>query len=68
VGGPFAGALTAGLLLSLEVEQITNALGIAGSQASGVMEFVHEGATVKALHAGWPAHAGLLATRSPRLG
>ena len=63
VGGPFAAALTAGLLLGLNQEQLTSALGIAGSQASGVMEFVHEGATVKALHGGWPAHAGLLAAR-----
>ena len=68
VGGPFAGALTSGLLLGLDREQITNALGIAGSQASGVMEFVHEGATVKALHAGWPAHAGLLAARLAEAG
>ena len=63
VGGPFAAALTAGLLLGLNQEQLTSALGIAGSQAGGVMEFVHEGATVKALHGGWPAHAGLLAAR-----
>lgn len=61
VGGPFAGALTAGLVLELDIQTITGALGIAGSQASGVFEFVREGATVKALHAGWPAHAGLLA-------
>jgi 2-methylcitrate dehydratase PrpD len=63
VGGPFAAALTVGLLLGLDQERMTSALGIAGSQASGVMEFVHEGATVKALHAGWPAHAGLIAAR-----
>jgi 2-methylcitrate dehydratase PrpD len=68
VGGPFAGALTAGLLLGLDREQMTSALGIAGSEASGVMEFVHEGATVKALHAGWPAHAGLLAARLAEAG
>ena len=68
VGGPFAAALTAGLLLGLNQEQLTNALGIAGSQASGVMEFVHEGATVKALHGGWPAHAGLLAARLAEAG
>jgi 2-methylcitrate dehydratase PrpD len=67
-GGPLAGALTAGLLLGLDREQMTSALGIAGSQASGVMEFVHEGATVKALHAGWPAHAGLLAARLAEAG
>ena len=58
-GGPPVGA---------RVEQMTNALGIAGSQASGVMEFVHEGATVKALHAGWPAHAGLIAARLAEAG
>jgi 2-methylcitrate dehydratase PrpD len=63
VGGPFAGALVTGLLLDLDDEQIANALGIAGSLASGVMECVQEGATVKALHAGWPAHAGVIAAR-----
>jgi 2-methylcitrate dehydratase PrpD len=63
VGGAFAAALTAGLLLRLDRDEMMNALGIAGSQASGVMECVREGATVKALHAGWPAHAGLLAAR-----
>jgi 2-methylcitrate dehydratase PrpD len=68
VGGPFAGALAAGLVLGLESEAIVNALGIAGSQASGVFEFVHEGATVKALHTGWAAHAGLLAVRLAQAG
>jgi 2-methylcitrate dehydratase PrpD len=68
VGGPLAGALTAGLLLGLDRDEMTSALGIAGSQASGVMECVHEGATVKALHAGWPAHAGLLAARLAEAG
>jgi 2-methylcitrate dehydratase PrpD len=63
VGGPFASALTAGLVLGLDFAPMRNALGIAGSQASGLLEFVHGGATVKALHAGWPAHAGLLAAR-----
>lgn len=68
VGGPFAGALTAGLVMKLDSGQITHALGIAGSQASGVMQFVHEGATVKALHAGWPAHAGIIAARLAEAG
>jgi len=68
VGGPFAAALTAGLLLGLDQKQMTSALGIAGSQSSGVMEFVHDGATVKALHAGWPALAGLLAARLAEAG
>jgi 2-methylcitrate dehydratase PrpD len=68
VGGPYAGALTAGLVLGLESRALTSALGIAGSQASGLFECVREGATVKALHAGWPAHAGLLAARLAEAG
>jgi 2-methylcitrate dehydratase PrpD len=68
VGGPFVAAMTAGLLFGLDQRRLTSALGIAGSQASGVMEFVHEGATVKALHAGWPAHAGILAARLAEAG
>lgn len=68
VGGPFAAALTAGLVMGLDSERITNALGIAGSQAGGVMEFVRDGATVKALHAGWPAHAGIVAARLAEAG
>jgi 2-methylcitrate dehydratase PrpD len=68
VGGPFAAALATGLVLGLNEDGMTHALGISGSQASGVMEFVHEGGTVKALHAGWPAHAGLLAARLAEAG
>jgi len=68
VGGPFAAALIAGLLLDLPARALTHALGIAGSQASGVFEFVFEGATVKALHAGWAAHAGLVAAELARAG
>jgi 2-methylcitrate dehydratase PrpD len=68
VGGPFAAALAAGLVMGLDAERITNALGIAGSQAGGLMEFVHDGATVKALHTGWPAHAGIIAARLAEVG
>src|SRR5262249_18074397 len=42
LGGPFAAALAASLLLRLDPEMITNALGIAGSQASGIMECARE--------------------------
>ncbi|MGH6884961.1 MAG: MmgE/PrpD family protein, partial [Geminicoccales bacterium] len=68
VGGPFAAALIAGLLLDLPARELTHALGIAGSQASGVFEFVFEGATVKGLHTGWAAHAGLVAAELARAG
>ena len=39
-----------------------NALGIAGSQAAGSMEFLSDGAFTKRLHPGWAAHSGIIAS------
>ncbi len=61
VGGPFIAALMATLLARRAPREAVNAMGIAGSQAGGVFEFLSEGATVKAMHPGWAAHAGLVA-------
>ena len=61
VCGTFAAALAAGKLLGLDASRLTHALGLAGSFASGVMEFLEDGSAVKRLHAGWAAHAGVLA-------
>lgn len=61
VGGPFIAALIATLLARRTQADAVNAMGIAGSQAGGVFEFLSEGATVKSMHAGWAAHAGLVA-------
>jgi len=38
-----------------------NAYGIAGSMASGLMEFLSDGSDVKQMHTGWAAHSGLRA-------
>ncbi|MFX7052414.1 MmgE/PrpD family protein, partial [Acinetobacter baumannii] len=43
-------------------------VGIALSQASGVFEFLSNGATVKSLHPGWAAHAGIVAAGLARAG
>ncbi len=59
--GAFAAALTAGKLMGLDATKLTHALGLAGSFASGLMEFLEDGSAVKRLHAGWAAHAGVLA-------
>lgn len=59
--GAFAAALTAGKLLGLDAARLTHALGLAGSFASGLMEFLADGSTVKRVHAGWAAHAGVFA-------
>jgi 2-methylcitrate dehydratase PrpD len=62
-GGALAAALVAALLGGLDEDRTVAALGIALSQASGVFEFLSNGASVKSLHPGWAAHAGLLAAR-----
>ncbi len=59
--GPFAAALVAGKLAGLDEAKLVHALGIAGSQAFGTMEYLAHGATVKACHPGWAAHAGVIA-------
>ena len=61
VMGAFASAVTAGKLLGLDAAQLRNALGIAGSQASGLMECFRDGSATKQLHPGWAAHAGIAA-------
>lgn len=63
--GPFGAAVAAGVLLGLDTERMTNALGIAGSMAGGLMEFARSGtgAMVKRLHLGRAAEAGVVAAR-----
>jgi 2-methylcitrate dehydratase PrpD len=60
--GPFGAAVAVGKLRGLDADQMTNALGIAGSLASGLLEFAHsDGAMVKRLHLGRAAEGGALA-------
>jgi 2-methylcitrate dehydratase PrpD len=61
VCGVFAAAAAAAKLRGLGPEQTAKALGIAGSQASGLMEFLADGSQTKPLHAGWAAFAGITA-------
>jgi 2-methylcitrate dehydratase PrpD len=61
VCGPFAAALVAGRCAGLDRSQLAASLGIAGSCASGVMEFLEDGSWVKRLHPGWAGHAGAVA-------
>src|SRR5262249_31398273 len=61
--GPFGAAVAAGRLMGLDAVKMTNALGIAGSCAGGLLEFAHagNGAMVKRLHMGRAAEGGVLA-------
>jgi 2-methylcitrate dehydratase PrpD len=54
-------AVTAAKILKLDQRGMTNALGIAGSQAAASMEFLADGAFTKRLHPGWAAHSGIVA-------
>ncbi len=46
----------------------TNALGIAGSMASGIIEYLADGSWTKKMHAGWAAQSGLRALAMGRAG
>ena len=59
--GPFGSAMAAAILLGLDDRQTRDALGNAGTQASGLWQFLEEGAMSKHLHAGRAAESGLLA-------
>lgn len=48
-------------LLRIPSERIVDALGIAGTFASGIQESTRTGSTSKILHGGWGAHAGIIA-------
>ena len=57
--GVFGAAVTAGLLLGLNAEQMRHALGIAYSQAAGNRQCILDGALTKRLQAGQAASAGV---------
>ena len=66
VCGTFAAALAAGVCERLDRARLVAALGIAGSFASGVMEFLEDGSWVKRLHPGWAGQAGATAAALAR--
>jgi len=61
VAGVFGAAIAAGRLLELDVEGLIRAVGIAGTMASGSLEYLTEGSWTKRLNPGWAAHSGVVA-------
>ncbi len=61
--GVFASTAASAKIMGLDAPHITNAFGLAGSMASGVMEFANdpEGTMVKRLYGGWPSQSGVVA-------
>jgi 2-methylcitrate dehydratase PrpD len=59
-GAP-AAAAAVGAALGLDEETIARALGISGSLASGIIEYLADGSSTKRLHAGAAAQSGIRA-------
>jgi len=66
--GVFGAAAGVAAALELTAAETANALGIAGSMASGIIEYLAEGAWTKRLHPGWAAQSGARAARLAQAG
>jgi 2-methylcitrate dehydratase PrpD len=66
--GTLGVAAAAAKLYGLGADGIMHAVGIAASMGAGVIEANRTGGSVKRLHCGWAAHAGIIAAQTARAG
>jgi len=66
--GSLASAFAVGVATGADARALRNALGIAGSTASGIIEYLGDGSWTKRMHAGWAAQSGLRAAAMGRAG
>src|SRR5262245_21419560 len=66
--GAMGAAAGIGAALGLSKRQLVDAFGCVGSMASGIIEYLAEGAWTKRLHPGWAAQSGLRAALLGRAG
>src|SRR3989449_729078 len=66
--GAVGAAAGVGAALRLDARQMVDALGNVGSMASGIIEYLAEGAWTKRFHPGWAAQSGLRAALLGRAG
>jgi 2-methylcitrate dehydratase PrpD len=66
--GAMSAAAGVSAALGLDRRQTRDALGVAGSLASGIIEYLADGSSTKRLHAGWAAQSGLRAAALGRAG
>ena len=57
--GTFGAAVAAAMVLGLDEGQICDAIGIAASMGAGIIEANRTGGSVKRIHCGWAAQAGI---------
>jgi len=68
VFGAIASAAAVATTLRLPPAQTVAALGIAGSMAAGIIEYLADGSWTKRLHPGWAAQSGMSAALMARAG
>ncbi len=66
--GALGAAAAVSAALGANARQMTDALGVAGSMAGGIIEYLAEGTWTKRMHPGWAAQAGLRAASLGRAG
>ena len=66
--GAMGAAAAAAVVLGLPKKQFVDALGIAGSMAAGIIEYLAEGTWTKRMHPGWAAQSGIRAADLARRG
>ena len=68
IAGTLGAALAAAMVYGLGEAEIGNAIGISASMGAGIIEANRTGGTVKRIHCGWAAHAGVTAAELARHG
>lgn len=66
--GAVGAAVASALLQGLDAAGVAHAAGIAASMGSGIIEANRTGGTIKRVHCGWAAHAGVSAADLARHG
>lgn len=66
--GAIGAAAAVAVSLRLQRSQVVNALGIVGSMAAGIIEYLAEGTWTKRMHPGWAAQSGIRAADLARQG
>jgi 2-methylcitrate dehydratase PrpD len=66
--GAVGAAVAAAMVGGLDADGIAHAAGIASSMGAGLLEANRTGGTVKRVHCGWAAHAGVVAADLARHG
>lgn len=66
--GAFAATFGIGVACRASADVLANALGVAGSMASGIIEYLGDGSWTKRMHPGWAAQSGLRAYAMAKAG